>query len=57
VLVRGLPLALGVVHDYQVPEPRARPGHQVGQAGLLGRFAEGDGQRVALPRVAVPAHL
>ena len=57
MLVRGLPLALGDMHDDQVPEPRVRPWDQVGQAGLLGRFAQGDGQRVALPRVAVPAHL
>jgi hypothetical protein len=57
VLVGRLSLARRDVHDDQVPELRVGPRHQVGQPGLLGRFPPGDGQRVALPRVAVPADL
>jgi hypothetical protein len=57
VLVRRLPVSRRDAHDDQVPELLVRPRRQVGQAGLLGCLAAGDGQRVALPRVAVPAHL
>jgi hypothetical protein len=57
VLVGRLPLARRDAHDDQVPELRVRPRHQVGQPRLLGRFPAGDGQWVALPRVAVPADL
>jgi hypothetical protein len=57
VLVGRLPLARRDAHDDQMPELRVRPRHQVGQPRLLGRFPDGDGQRVALPRVAVPADL
>jgi hypothetical protein len=57
VLVSRLPPARRDAHDDQMPELRIRPRHQVGQPGLLGRFPAGDGQRVALPRVAVPADL
>jgi hypothetical protein len=57
VLVGRLALARGDVDDDQVPELSVRPGHQVGQPGLLGGFPKRDGQRVALPRVTVPTHL
>jgi hypothetical protein len=57
VFVGRLPLARRDAHDDQVPELIVRPRHQVRQSGLLGRFPVGDGQRVALPRVAVPADL
>jgi hypothetical protein len=40
-----------------VPDRAVRPRHQVGQAGLLLRLAAGDGERIALARVAVPADL
>ena len=52
-----LALTRGDIDDDQVPELLVRPGHQVSQAGLLGRFPECDSQRVALPRVAVAANL
>jgi hypothetical protein len=57
MLVGRFALARRDVHDDQLAEPRVRPGHQVGQPGLFSRFPEGNSQRVALPRVAVPAHL
>jgi hypothetical protein len=57
VLVRRFPLARGNVDDHHVPELGVGPRHQVGQAGLLPRFAQGDGQRVALPGIAVAANL
>ena len=57
VLVRGLALAGGDLADHRVPEHVVRPRPQVGQAGLLVRLAQRYRQRVALPRVAVPADL
>jgi hypothetical protein len=57
MLVGGLAFSFGHGHDGQVPEPGVGPRDQVGEPGLLGPFAPGDGQRVALPRVAVPADL
>jgi hypothetical protein len=57
VLVGRLPVARGNTHDDQVPELCVRPWGQVRQPGLFGRFAEGDGQRIGLPRVAVSADL
>jgi hypothetical protein len=57
VLVRRFALAGGDAHDDQLAKLLVRPRNQIGQPGLFDRFPEGDGQRVALPRVAVPAHL
>jgi hypothetical protein len=57
VLVGRFSLARGDPHDHKVPELLIRPRHQVGQPGLLDCFAAGNGQRIALPRVAVPADL
>jgi hypothetical protein len=57
MLMRGFALSRGDVDDHYVPDLGVRPQGEVGQAGLLGGFAQGDGNRVALPRVAVPAHL
>jgi hypothetical protein len=57
VLVRGLTFAGGDLAHHRVPERVVRPRPQVGQAGLLVRLAQRYGQRVALPRVAVPADL
>jgi hypothetical protein len=42
---------------HRVPEGSVRPGDQVREAGLLPGLAQRDRQRVALPRVAVPARL
>ncbi len=57
MLVGGLAVTFGHGHDGQVTEPGVGPRDQVGEPGLLGPFPLGDGQRVALPRVAVPADL
>ena len=57
VLMGGLDGVRRDVDDGQVPEPGIGPGQQVGQAGLLAGLAQRDGQRVALPRIAVPADL
>jgi hypothetical protein len=57
VLVRRLPVSRGDADDHHLPQARVRPGRQVGEAGLLARLPTGDGQRVALTRVAVPADL
>jgi SAM-dependent methyltransferase len=57
MLVRGLALARRHLAHHGVPDRRVRPRLEVGQARLLPRLAQRDPQRVALPRVGVPAHL
>jgi hypothetical protein len=57
VLVRGFPADGGDRDDHHVPQLRVRPGHEVGQPGLLGTLPNRDRQRVVLARVAVPADL
>ena len=57
MLVGGFPLARRHVDDDHLLDLAVRPGHQVGQAGLLLRFPGDDGERVGLPRVTVAAHL
>lgn len=57
MLVGRLPLARRHLAHHHVAQRRARPRRQVGQAALLLGLAQGDRQRVALPRVRVPADL
>ena len=57
VFVRGFALAGWDVHDDHVLDLGVRPGRQIGQAGLLLRFAGDDGEWVGLPRVTVATHL
>lgn len=57
VLVRGFSFARRNADDDHVTDLGIGPRRQVRQAGLLTCFAGGDGQRVALPRVAVAADL
>jgi hypothetical protein len=57
VLVGGFALAWGDVDDDHLLDLGVWPRHQVGQAGLLLRFPGDDGERIGLPRIAVPAHL
>jgi hypothetical protein len=57
VLMGGFPLARGDADDRHLPDRGVRPGHQVGQAGLLFGFPGGDGERVGLARVTMAADL
>lgn len=57
VLMGGLALAGRYLAHHRVPQPGVRPRDQVGEPALLCRLAERDRQRVALPRVAMPADL
>ncbi len=57
MLMGGLPPASGDVADHDVPEPGVRPRFEVRQACFLSRLAQRDLQRVALPRVTMPADL
>ena len=57
MLMRRLTFARGDFHNDQVLELLVRPRHQVRQPSLLGRFTESYGQRIALPRIAMPANL